>query len=59
MGKPLVTVIVVVEVLLNKRIHHNNLSSNMSVNKRELMTAIRQSLIRQRRKMAGVSYGKQ
>jgi glycosyltransferase involved in cell wall biosynthesis len=45
-------------VLLYKRIHQNNLSSNINLNKRELMTVIRQSLIRQRRKIAGVYCGK-
>jgi len=50
---------IVPEVLLYKRIHHNNLSSNVRVHKRELMTVIRQSIVRQRRKISGVSYGKQ
>jgi glycosyltransferase involved in cell wall biosynthesis len=49
---------IVPEVLLYKRIHNNNLSSNVSVNKRELMTVIRQSLIRQRLKVSGSPYGK-
>ena len=49
---------IIPEVLLYKRIHNNNLSSNVSVNKRELLTVIRQSLIRQRRKVSGIPYGK-
>jgi glycosyltransferase involved in cell wall biosynthesis len=49
---------IIPEVLLYKRIHNNNLSSNVSVNKRELMTVIRQSLIRKRRKVSGIPYGK-
>jgi glycosyltransferase involved in cell wall biosynthesis len=49
---------IIPEVLLYKRIHNNNLSSNVSVNKRELMIVIRQSLIRQRRKISGIAYGK-
>lgn len=49
---------VIPEVLLYKRIHNNNLSSNVSVNKRELMTVIRQSLIRQRLKVSESPYEK-
>ena len=41
------------EVLLYKRIHNNNLSSNVSVNKRELMKVIRKSLVRQRQRTSG------
>ena len=49
---------IIPEVLLSKRIHNYNLSSNVSENKRELMTLIRQSLIRQRRKVSGIPYGR-
>ena len=49
---------IIPHVLLYKRIHHKNLSSNMSMHKTELMTVIRQSVIRHRRKMPGVSYGR-
>lgn len=48
---------IIPEVLLYKRIHNNNLSSNVNVNKKELMTVIRQSLIRQRLKVSGIPYG--
>jgi glycosyltransferase involved in cell wall biosynthesis len=49
---------IIPEVLLYKRIHNNNLSSNVSMNKRELMKLISQSLIRQRPKVSGIAYGK-
>jgi len=41
-------VVVVDEVLLHKRVHKANLSSNAAVNSRELLTALRSSVKRQR-----------
>lgn len=49
---------IVPEVLLYKRIHDNNLSSNEIVNRREIMTMIRQLLMRQRNQEYGIPYGK-
>jgi glycosyltransferase involved in cell wall biosynthesis len=43
-----IPMLVVPEVLLYKRIHNDNLSSRVSTNRREIMTVIRQSLMRQR-----------
>jgi glycosyltransferase involved in cell wall biosynthesis len=53
-----ISMAIIPEVLLYKRIHNNNLSSNMIVNKREIMTVIRQSLMRQRHQEDGIPYGK-
>ncbi len=49
---------IVPEVLLYKRIHDNNLSSNVSINRKELMEVIRQSIMRQRQQEHIILYGK-
>lgn len=40
---------IIPKVLLHKRIHNANLSSNVGANRQELMTVIRQSIMRRRR----------
>jgi glycosyltransferase involved in cell wall biosynthesis len=49
---------IIPKVMLCKRIHNKNLSSNTIVNKREIMTVIRQSLMRRRHQEYGIPYGK-
>ena len=49
---------IIPKVLLRKRIHNDNLSSNVSANRKELMAVIRQSIIRQRQHENGMLYAK-